>query len=161
MKKLIVLVSLFATVCAQAQNPSAINRELPAPKLKPLQPADLVIANTTLVNAVWSPDLKEWVIKVNLTIKNTGQINTTGTDLKPMVQKTGTSQWKHTGTNGILIGLKPGESVTKEYVFVDKQRILGRTDSFRFKVVMDPFNKVKEANENNNESALLNITSPN
>jgi hypothetical protein len=106
---------------------------------------------------VFSNDLKNWVIKVNVTVKNAGGLISASTDLKPFAKQTGNNAWKHTGTMGILIGLRPGESVTKEYVFVDKQKLLPARAGFEFKVQADTYNKVTESNENNNVSAILAV----
>ena len=157
MKKLIYTAILFFLALVT----NGQNTQLPAPeKLTLLQPADLVITGMSVVNAVFNTNVKAWVIKVNITVKNTGQIITAATDLKPWIKKS-TSVWKPIGSPAILIGLKPGESLTKEYVFVDKLKVLAPLDVFSFKVQVDASSKIKEGNETNNESLILNISPSN
>lgn len=147
---------LFTQLPAQnVQIPTTGKPQSPMPELKPLQPADLVITNCKIVNAQFKDSIKGWVIKTMITVKNTGGFPTTSTDLKPFVKQTGSGSWKYTGTLGILIGLNPGESITKEYVFADMQKILPRGCTFSFKVQTDTQNKVIESNEANNETAVL------
>jgi hypothetical protein len=157
MKKLIyVAVLFFSALAAKGQN-----TQLPTPeKLKLLQPADLVITDISLISASFNTNVKAWVIKVNITVKNAGQIITAATDLKPWVKKS-TAVWKPIGSPAILIGLKPGESLSKEYAFVDKLQVLAPLDVFSFKVQVDAGSKIKEGNETNNESSILNISPSN
>lgn len=161
MKKIIflLLAAVAFLIKATAQNlPLPTGKpQLPAPVLKPVQPADLVITNISLTEAVFSNDLKNWVIKVSVTVKNAGGLMSIATDLKAFAKQTSNNTWKPTGTMGILIGLRPGESVTKEYVFVDKQKLLPARAGFEFKVQADSNNKVTESNENNNVSAILAV----
>ena len=156
---LLVTVSSFCvTVTAQNTQLPIGKPKLPAPVLKPLQPADLVITHISLTEAAFNNDLKSWVIKVNITIKNAGGLLSIATDVKPFAKQNGSNNWKHTGTQGILIGLRPGESVTKEHVFVDKLRVLPAAGGFEFKVQADASNKVTESNEGNNTSVVLTVT---
>lgn len=166
MKKNIALLAAALFTCcifSAAQNPqlpsgTAVKPSLPVPvNPKPVQPADLVITNMSITHAAFDINLKGWVIKATITIKNAGGLLSANTDIKPFVKQSGTSAWKHTGTLGILIGLRPGESVTKEYVFVDKLRVLPQTGSFDFKVQADTGNKVTESSENNNSSSVITL----
>jgi CARDB len=166
MKKNILVSAVVLLACcihAAAQNPqlpsgTAVKPSLPVPvNPKPVQPADLLITSMSLTHAAFDVNLKGWVIKVNITVKNAGGLLAAPTDIKPFVKQTGNSSWKHTGTLGILIGLRPGESVTKEYVFVDKLRVLPQRGGFDFKVQADTGNKVTESSENNNFSSVITI----
>lgn len=159
MKQICIVLFVCIGSYAKAQLPTNVNTQKPAPeKLKLVQPADIVITDMTLVSANFDHGVKGWVIKVNVTAKNNGQLIAASTDLKPLIQIR-TTAWQDIGTAGTLPALKPGESVTKEYVFVDKKRLAGQTATFKFKIWADANNRVKESNDSNNESALLTISS--
>jgi subtilase family serine protease len=144
--------------------PGSPNTSLPSPKnLKVLQPADLSITNLQLTEAKFDGNLKAWTVKVSVTIKNSGQLVAPKFIIKAMAQKTtpATSGWKDFGYTIAFIPLKPGESATKEFLFIDRDKIMGSAPSFNFKLLSDIRNEVAESNENNNSSVSILISSSN
>ncbi|MBI1781392.1 MAG: hypothetical protein HYR66_08480 [Sphingobacteriales bacterium] len=165
MKTLIIFfIAVIMVVTVDAQTPQLKPTLKPLPGNKTLTvvlPADLTITNITLSRAMFSADLKQWLIKVFVTVKNNGGVITPQTFIKPVIQKTGSTEWKYIGSTDLFPAVKPGESITREYTFPDKQKIISPRDSFSFKLIIDSDNTIKEGNENNNESSAILISSSN
>jgi|GEM_PF-4511028 len=148
---------LFFSFAVQAQIPQSPITDKPTLKVKPLQPADLVVTHVSLISAAWNNDQKAWVIKVNVTVKNAGGVISPTGILIGLVKKNNGIRWEKLPLAAQVNALNAGASVTKEYTFIDRDKILGVNDRFSFLIRLDPANAIKEGNENNNDSAPLAI----
>jgi CARDB len=163
MKKLLTtMLTGVACIAALAQNPQlpagSKPGQLPLPALKPLQPADLVITDISIVEAVYDIN---WKVKISVTVKNQGQLIAAKTIIKAQAQKTtpANSPWKDFGYTVAIIPLKPKESVTKEFLFIDHGNEMYKLRQFNLKLTADSRNEVTESNETNNASSVLAISS--
>jgi hypothetical protein len=163
MKRFIKIIFFgFTGMVAAAQSPQlpagSKPGQLPLPQVKPLLPADLVITGIDVVEAVYD---RNWKVKVSVTIKNQGELIAPKTILKAQAQKIipSNSPWKDFGYTVAVIPLRPKESATKEFLFIDHENIMYKLRQFNLKLMADIRNEASESDETNNVSAILSISS--
>ncbi|HEX7846778.1 MAG TPA: CARDB domain-containing protein, partial [Chitinophagaceae bacterium] len=161
MKKMLLSSAvLLFSIMGHAQVSGQPNTQLPAPKTKSLAQADLQVTELSLVSVQKNAGTKRLTIRVSVTIKNNGNMKAGTSYLKAFFKNAGIS--KAIEPPKSIRALNPGESFTEEYVFErGYSSDTGYTlTTFEFWVRADFPNIVKESNEVNNGSAVINITPP-
>lgn len=134
------------TISGKPRQPQQLDRS----KIRLLTKADLSIVNATLISA--AEGTKYWVIKVQVTIKNSGETKSPATTVRASAKKDGNNEsWKKI-TDVSFPALNPGQSLTRELVFNDYHWAVHKVPKFSLKLDADPENLIPEINESNNSS---------
>lgn len=157
-QSVILLFAFLASFSAWAQSLPGKPQTKPLPKdLHVLRPADLVVTDLSLVEVTFDGNKKGWRVRVSVTVKNNGELLAGKTMLKASAQLTGRS-WSDFGTPVEIYPIRPGESSTKEFTFLDNNRVIGSASPFSFKVTVDPRNAIPESSETNNISSVISVS---
>lgn len=130
--------------------------------------ADLAVTELRVIEATRNPSTGLHKIKVSVTIKNNGDKPSIGTSLKAMIQNhvlnlvappnpQPKNPWYQLGDMQPVNPVPPGQSITSEHLFTEVKKII-TTDRFQMGVMADAGNKLKEINETDNNSAIVNVT---
>lgn len=150
---ILLLCIAMGNLFAQTTLPNNAGK-LPAPKnLKPLTKPDLVITDMSVVSIDGNGIDKDWEIRLSVTIKNAGGLAAPQTTFKAMAQNAAVTSnpWKNFGT-AACPKINPGQTVTTEIRFVDKQWVMHKIPRFNLMLKADASNKVVESAEDNNNS---------
>ena len=157
MKKLILFAAaVFATAILHAQlhpkQPIGKPNQLPTPHIQQLKPADLQVTDIHLV----STEVRNKVayIRVNVTIRNSGQLDAGASKMGSYFQSTTAASgagWTLVPETVPVASIQPGQAISREYVFKIPHANLG-TNRFNFRVKADIGNAISEIDENNNMS---------
>jgi hypothetical protein len=129
--------------------------QLPVTEAAPIQKADLSIPAISLLSAKKTDD-KLIVIRVSITIKNSGEVQAPITQLSGFF-KIGGNKWKAIDDKTTTVGVvSPRDLRTNEYTFKIKAGLIG-TKNFTFRVKVDGGNSVNESDELNNYSTGILI----
>lgn len=156
------VVLFFITLHVNAQTPQVPSGtpgqpQLPTPKLKPLQPADLTVSGITFVSIVHNPDTKTYLVKVIVTTRNNGQLKSVKTQLAAFTKTpSGGGSWTVMGEAGNVNAIDPGRTYSAVYSFKGSSLTIGGVP-FDFRVRTDSGNFVTESDETNNYSSAIII----
>ena len=125
-------------------------------KIKLLDPPDLQVTGMRLLKA---DDTGDWLITIQVIIKNNNFIKAQPSRIKIMVQSLDQPGlgWKLL-TQRDFPEVLPRNSVIQEIEIYDKTGVMRKVKQFNLKVIADPDNRVQEANERNNESAVIRVS---
>lgn len=151
------ILVLFASIAIYAQDKTPV-KEVSKPLL--LAPADLVITDISFVSGSKNSMKGKYFITVSITITNQGEQSTGDFKLVASQRRTGLhgEEWAIFGIPLSLTSMRRGESITRNFVFACNLSDLGRgTYTVPFKVTADFYGAVRESNEDNNDSADIEI----
>jgi CARDB len=157
--KLLVLVC--SVQYSIAQSPPLPKPQQPAPeKLRLLTPPDLRVEELSLVSVIRDDNVKKINIQVLIRIKNYGELSSVAnTALAYIKMPTGTGTAKTLVTTFPTAAINPGASFVKVFTFREAEGLF-RPGIFDFWLKADGRNIVRESNETNNQSAVIQITTP-
>ncbi len=163
MKRVITsILVLFAAFLIHAQDKKPVKE---AGKQLLLVPADLVITDISFVSGSKNAMKGKYFITVSITITNQGEQPTGDFKLVASQRRTGLhgEEWAIFGAPLPVSGISGTTSVTpnfitRNFVFACSLSDLGRgTYTVPFKVTADFYGAVRESNEDNNDSADIEI----
>ena len=163
MKKIITsILLLFAAIVIHAQDKKPVKE---TGKQLILAPADLVITDISFVSGSKNAMKGKYFITVSITITNQGDQPTGDFKLVASQRRTGLhgEEWAIFGAPLTVTSISGTTSVapnfiTRNFVFVCNLSDLGRgTYTVPFKVTADFYGAVREQNEDNNDSADIEI----
>lgn len=135
---------------------------------QPVKRPDLAITEVRLIEATRNPATGLHKVKVSVTIKNNGEAPAGGTSLQMIIQNhllnlvtPPNPQPKNPshqlGDNQTVNAIAPGQPITAEYLFTEIKKVV-TSKSFSMTVLADAGNQIKEINETDNRSGVINIT---
>jgi len=163
-KKIIVFAMMsfimnhsFAQVLKPAQMPTGQpgKPNLPTPNIH-LQPADLEVTTISFVSAEFKTDVKSEYIKVNITVKNSGQIKAPATKMIALFQDAkNNGGWKQFDNNVDIPAIDPGHTYSATCTF--KSAAIGTVKNINMYAEADGNRTVTEISETNNASPHILI----
>lgn len=163
MKRIITsILVLFVAFVIHAQDKKPVKE---AGKQLLLAPSDLVITDISFVSGSKNEMKGKYFITVSITITNQGEQPTGDFKLVASQRRTGLhgEEWAIFGAPLPVTGISGSTSVTpnfitRNFVFACSLSDLGRgTYTVPFKVTADFYGAVRESNEDNNDSADIEI----
>ena len=124
---------------------------------KPVKLPDLAVASIRFIATTKNYDLKVYIVKVQLQIKNTGNADAPASILVGFINTTnGINGWQELGKTNTLPIIKAGGQIDQEFMF-QVPFSLEREAGSAFRVKVDGTNGVKELEEKNNTTAGILI----
>jgi CARDB len=171
MKQVMILLFILAyqDVTLLAQNPPFNSKDVirsgqtnvDPDRLRPLSPADLQAIECSFVAVTRDEVNKKLKIQVSIKVKNTGEAPAGNSTLKAYYKSPSGTGVLTTCSSSLPVGrLVQGQEFIKVYTFLEPLARFRERQVFDFWVKADANSRVAEANESNNQSAVIQITTP-